>query len=52
MVRTFAIGRAGVSALAAAHGVTVRVLDIAVDDPETVRMAEVIDPFHDTIWSR
>ena len=32
MVRTFAIGRAGVSALADAHGVTVRVLDIAVDD--------------------
>ena len=32
MVRTFAAGRAGVSALAAAHGVAVRVLDIAVDD--------------------
>ncbi len=32
MVRTFAAGRAGVSALAAAHGVHVRVLDIAVDD--------------------
>jgi len=32
MVRTFAAGRAGVSALAAASGVTVRVLDIAVDD--------------------
>ncbi|MBO9522300.1 MAG: nicotinate-nucleotide--dimethylbenzimidazole phosphoribosyltransferase [Nocardioidaceae bacterium] len=32
MVRTFVLGRAGVSALAAAHGVTVRVLDIAVDD--------------------
>lgn len=32
MVRTFATGRAGVSALAAANGVTVRVLDIAVDD--------------------
>lgn len=39
MVRTFAIGRAGVSALAAAHGVTVRVLDIAVDDD-----LEGIDP--------
>lgn len=32
MVRTFLAGRAGVSALAAAHGVRVRVLDIAVDD--------------------
>ncbi|RNM12607.1 nicotinate-nucleotide--dimethylbenzimidazole phosphoribosyltransferase [Nocardioides pocheonensis] len=32
MVRTFLIGRAGVSALAAAHGVHVRVLDLAVDD--------------------
>jgi nicotinate-nucleotide--dimethylbenzimidazole phosphoribosyltransferase len=32
MVRTFAAGRAGVSALAAAHGVHVRVLDLAVDD--------------------
>jgi len=32
MVRTFVAGRAGVSALAAAHGVQVRVLDIAVDD--------------------
>jgi nicotinate-nucleotide--dimethylbenzimidazole phosphoribosyltransferase len=32
MVRTFVLGRAGVSALAAAHGVSVRVLDIAVDD--------------------
>jgi nicotinate-nucleotide--dimethylbenzimidazole phosphoribosyltransferase len=32
MVRTFAAGRAGVSALARAHGVDVRVLDIAVDD--------------------
>lgn len=32
MVRTFAAGRAGVSALAAANGVTVRVLDISVDD--------------------
>jgi nicotinate-nucleotide--dimethylbenzimidazole phosphoribosyltransferase len=32
MVRTFLSGRAGVSALAAQHGVTVRVLDIGVDD--------------------
>lgn len=32
MVRTFAAGRAGVSALAAAHGVSVRVLDVSVDD--------------------
>jgi nicotinate-nucleotide--dimethylbenzimidazole phosphoribosyltransferase len=32
MVRTFAAGRAGVPALAAAHGVHVRVLDLAVDD--------------------
>mgnify|MGYP000206272649 CR=1 FL=1 len=32
MVRTIASGRAGVSALAAAHGVSVRVLDVAVDD--------------------
>jgi nicotinate-nucleotide--dimethylbenzimidazole phosphoribosyltransferase len=32
MVRTFLAGRAGVSALAAAHGVHVRVLDLAVDD--------------------
>jgi nicotinate-nucleotide--dimethylbenzimidazole phosphoribosyltransferase len=32
MVRTFVSGRAGVSALAAAHGVRVRVLDLAVDD--------------------
>jgi len=32
MVRTFLAGRAGVSALAAAHGVRVRVLDLAVDD--------------------
>ena len=39
MVRTFAAGRAGVSALAAAHGVSVRVLDIAVDDD-----LEGIDP--------
>ena len=32
MVRTFLAGRAGVSVLAAQHGVTVRVLDISVDD--------------------
>jgi len=46
MVRTFVIGRAGVSALAAAHGVAVRVLDIGVDDdldgvPEEVRRHKV-----------
>lgn len=32
MVRTFVAGRAGVNALAAAHGVRVRVLDLGVDD--------------------
>lgn len=32
MVRTFLAGKAGVSALAAAHDVAVRVLDISVDD--------------------
>jgi nicotinate-nucleotide--dimethylbenzimidazole phosphoribosyltransferase len=32
MVRTFLAGKAAVSALARAHGVAVRVLDIAVDD--------------------
>ena len=32
MVRTIVAGRAGVSALAAAHGVAVRVLDLGVDD--------------------
>lgn len=32
MVRTFVLGKAGVSALAGAHGVQVRVLDIGVDD--------------------
>jgi len=31
MVRTFVAGRAGVNALAAAHGVAVRVVDVAVD---------------------
>jgi nicotinate-nucleotide--dimethylbenzimidazole phosphoribosyltransferase len=35
MVRTVASGRAGVSALAAAHDVTVRVLDVSVDVPVT-----------------
>jgi len=42
MVRTFLAGRAGVSALARAHGVQVRVLDLGVDDdfadlPDDVR---------------
>ena len=32
MVRTFLAGRAGVSVLAAQHGVSVRVLDLGVDD--------------------
>lgn len=32
MVHTFLLGRAGVSVLAAQHGVSVRVLDIGVDD--------------------
>jgi nicotinate-nucleotide--dimethylbenzimidazole phosphoribosyltransferase len=32
MVRTFLAGRAGVNALAAAHGVAVRVLDLGVDE--------------------
>ena len=32
MVRTFLIGKAGVSVLAAQHGVSVRVLDLGVDD--------------------
>lgn len=46
MVRTFVIGRAGVSALAAAHGVSVRVLDLGVDDdlegvPDDVRRHKV-----------
>lgn len=46
MVRTFVAGRAGVSALARAHGIAVRVLDIAVDDdladvPEEVRRHKV-----------
>ncbi|WP_148574240.1 nicotinate-nucleotide--dimethylbenzimidazole phosphoribosyltransferase [Nocardioides caldifontis] len=46
MVRTFVAGRAGVSALAATHGVRVRVLDLGVDDdladvPEAVRAHKV-----------
>lgn len=32
MVRTFLLGKAGVSALASAHGVAVRVLDLGVDE--------------------
>lgn len=35
MVRTFVAGRAGVCALAAAHGVSLRVLDLGVDDDLT-----------------
>ncbi len=42
MVRTFAAGRAGVSAIAAAHGVRVRVLDIGVDDDLADLPAEVV----------
>lgn len=46
MVRTFVAGKAGVSALAAAHGVAVRVLDLGVDDdldgvPDEVRARKV-----------
>lgn len=46
MVRTFVMGKAGVSALAGAHGVHVRVLDIGVDDdlegvPDDVRAHKV-----------
>jgi nicotinate-nucleotide--dimethylbenzimidazole phosphoribosyltransferase len=46
MVRTFLTGRAGVSALAGAHGVHVRVLDLGVDDdlagvPDDVRRFKV-----------
>jgi len=41
MVRTFAAGRAGVNALAAAHGVRVRVLDLGVDDDLEGLPAEV-----------
>ena len=35
MVATFRSGRAGVNALARAHGVSVRVIDVAVDSDET-----------------
>jgi nicotinate-nucleotide--dimethylbenzimidazole phosphoribosyltransferase len=41
MVRTFVAGRAGVSALAAAHDVRVRVLDLGVDDDLADAPAEV-----------
>lgn len=46
MVRTFVAGRAGVNALAGAHGVAVRVLDLGVDDdladvPDDVRRFKV-----------
>ncbi|WP_311210818.1 MULTISPECIES: nicotinate-nucleotide--dimethylbenzimidazole phosphoribosyltransferase [unclassified Aeromicrobium] len=46
MVRTFASGRAGVSVLAAQHGVSLRVLDLGVDDdldglPDEVRAFKV-----------
>ena len=46
MVRTFAAGRAGVSVLAAQHGVSLRVLDLGVDDdldglPDEVRAYKV-----------
>ncbi|ANH40247.1 Nicotinate-nucleotide--dimethylbenzimidazole phosphoribosyltransferase [Nocardioides dokdonensis FR1436] len=41
MVRTFVAGRAGVNALAAAHDVRVRVLDVGVDDDLEGLPAEV-----------
>lgn len=41
MVRTFLAGKAGVSALAATHGVTVRVLDLGVDEDFTDLPADV-----------
>ncbi len=45
MVRTVAAGRAGVSALAAAHDVAVRVLDVAVDVPlDTEEYVAGLDP--------
>jgi nicotinate-nucleotide--dimethylbenzimidazole phosphoribosyltransferase len=44
MVRTFLAGKAGVSALAAAHGVAVRVLDLGVDEEFTDLPAEVRQP--------
>ncbi|WP_110183274.1 nicotinate-nucleotide--dimethylbenzimidazole phosphoribosyltransferase [Nocardioides solisilvae] len=43
MVRTFVAGRAGVNALARAHGVHVRVLDVAVDDDLADVPAEVTE---------
>jgi nicotinate-nucleotide--dimethylbenzimidazole phosphoribosyltransferase len=54
MVRTLVAGRAGVSALAAAHAVHVRVLDLSVDDdladiPEDVKRFKVrrsSEPIH------
>ncbi|MCW2854097.1 MAG: nicotinate-nucleotide--dimethylbenzimidazole phosphoribosyltransferase, partial [Nocardioides sp.] len=42
MVRTFLAGRAGVSALARVHGVSVRVLDLGVDDDLEGVPAEVL----------
>lgn len=44
MVRTFLIGKAGVSALAKAHGVAVRVLDIGVDEDFADMPAELVAP--------
>lgn len=45
MVRTVAAGRAGVSALAAAHDVAVRVLDVAVDVPlDETAYVDGLDP--------
>lgn len=46
MVRTFLVGKAGVNALASAHGVAVRVVDLGVDDdldgvPDDVRRFKV-----------
>ena len=44
MVRTFLIGKAGVSALAKAHGVAVRVLDLGVDEDFADMPAELVEP--------
>lgn len=44
MVRTFLAGRAGVNALAHAHGVTVRVLDLGVDEDFDDLAPEVRNP--------
>lgn len=44
MVRTFLAGRAGVSALARAHGVHVRVLDLGVDDDFADLAEDVREP--------